>query len=559
MSIERAVEWGADSVPRIHDARTFREIPLLEQATILIEREGGLTECFVPAHLINHEEVPVKEEWAESLARQMRDRSEREGGSGQKTPIQLGWIAGESTFRIVDGFHRDAALVINGETMIFATVEHTDWDKLFDDRIVTAKDHAHVRFSRVVRWMKEVWEHTGLGDKISLEQALLLYRYESSGVKLGLTPEEAVVTKEWIARKEQRWELPAMTIHGYLQTAERVDPELVNSVREKKNSRILEAPTQQIIKTFSEHLPDDFELQNLVWLAGQPHNLNAPKFRALCDLVRGREYAQAQILLNSIDIASIKSSYGETKKKQTRRASDPRFKGATVLEAATTEIERVNERVQRSIDRNEEVDDQMLANLNSTLARVRVLQTALDGLAKIIAELKSKNTPTIELQSGDIRNKTRIAYQRHLKITDQNKGREPNKRSGTNSLKMNLPTFGKFYPEEWASLAPHHRFALVLDHSDIATGTFDAKGALYIKLLELADIITPSTRPKTSEELRELVRAQTMPLVECCPFEGRVITVDKETRRPVITPEGRKYLTDVVKNALLEVDDTKVS
>lgn len=555
MRVEAAAEINSIILSGVRDPHTFPTIPLLEQTVVLIERDGGLTECFVPTNLINHEEVPVKADWAESLARQMRARAAREGGTGQKTPIQLGWIAGESAFRIVDGFHRDAALVANKEPMVFSTVEHTDWNKLFDDRIITAKDHAHVRFSRVVRWMKEVWEHSGMSDELNLEQALLLYRYDSTGAKLDLTTREASAVKAWVAVKEQRWEIPAMTIHGYLQTAERVDPQLVNAVREKKNNRALEAPTQQIIKTFSEHLPDDFDLQNLVWEAGQPYNLTAPHFRALCDKVRGQDFTTAKTTIANIDVAGIEPAYGETKKKQTRRASDPRYKGATALDAATKEIERVNERVRRSIDRGEEVDAEMKTNLDGTLSRVQELQTALGSLVKNIAELKS-NKPLApqDTQPSNIRQITRKAYLLHQSDSAANVDRTPNRRNRTSVVKMDLPSFGKFYAEDWASLEPHHRFALVLEHPDITSGTFETKGEMYIKALELAHIVTKLNRPKTVDELRDLIRAQTNPLVEYCPFKGTVITVDRDLGRPVITPEGKKYLAEVVKNALIAID-----
>ncbi len=157
--------------------RAMATIPLLSLVERPVARDGGLVECFVPSHLIDHEEVPVHHEWAESLAAQMVERSIELGeGTGQKTPIQLGWIFGQDLFKIVDGFHRDKALVINQIPSIFSSVEHTTWDRLYDERISQAKDNAHVRFSRVVRWMQEVWQHSGLSDQMQLKQAIILYR-----------------------------------------------------------------------------------------------------------------------------------------------------------------------------------------------------------------------------------------------------------------------------------------------------------------------------------------------------------------------------------------------
>ena len=65
---------------------------ILSKVEIIGIREGGLVECFVPFTLIDNEEVPVKEEWAEQLAQQMGDIAETEGGTGQHMPVTLGYI-----------------------------------------------------------------------------------------------------------------------------------------------------------------------------------------------------------------------------------------------------------------------------------------------------------------------------------------------------------------------------------------------------------------------------------------------------------------------------------
>jgi hypothetical protein len=552
MSAEAERGTGSVIIPGIDVPHIFPEIPLLAQTEIKTTREGGLTECYVPTELIDHEEVPVKEEWAATLARSMALRAKQNGGSGQKTPIQLGWIDGESKFKIVDGFHRDASLVILGASQIYATVEHTDWDKLYDDRIITAKDHAHVRFSRVVKWMKEVWEYSGLSDRLTLEQAILQYRFKGTGSKLHLASDEVEAAKLWVAAKEQTWEIPAMTIHGYLQTAERVDRHLINATREKKRGDVLEAPTQRIIKTFSESLPDDFDLQNLVWQSAKEYNLGGPQVKALCDKVRGQDYKTARATIAELDIAHIEPAYAETKGRALRRASDPRFKGAAVLDAAKVEIERVTQRVQMSIDRNEEVDSDMVANLDLTLKRAQALQQGLGALVVNITELKAKNS--LIKTAAITRQSVHKAYARHQKETEQNTGREPRPRN--REITVELPDYGKFTKEDWSCLEDHHRFALALNHPDITTKKFTTMHALYDKVLQLASIIPVSKEQKSGQELADLIRPLTAQLVTHSPI-GNTIAMDRQNNRPVITKEGKKYLTEVVKNILLAVDDSK--
>lgn len=223
---------------------------------VISSREGGLVECWVPFDAIDDEEVAVKEDWVDSLSAQMERTAVQDGGgSGQQTPVSLGLIEGEPLLKIADGFHRTASLQRQGQKGLYATVKQTDWNELYDFRIFTAKDHAHVRFSRVVQWITEVWQHSGLADKLNVDQAVLLYRFDNDGSKLGLDPEDVQAAKEWVRRKEQQWDMAAMTIHNHLKVAINVDPKLVHSTREKRSGNKLDAPTQSILSVFSDYLP----------------------------------------------------------------------------------------------------------------------------------------------------------------------------------------------------------------------------------------------------------------------------------------------------------------
>lgn len=251
-------------IDEAQEAEIFRlrgDETILDQVEIVGTREGGLIDCMVPTELIDHEEVPVKEEWAQSLAEQMRQIADEEGGTGQLMPITLGMIEGEDRLKIVDGFHRDAALKMNGVDTVFATIKEMDWDTLYDYRIFTAKDHAHVRFSRVVQWIREVWSYSELSDQLSVEQAVILYRYGGDGSRLDLSPDEVSKAKEWVQRKEEQWGIKSMTIHSHLKIAESVDPRLVHSTREKVSGRELKAPTQNILKIFSVQIPGNYQFQ----------------------------------------------------------------------------------------------------------------------------------------------------------------------------------------------------------------------------------------------------------------------------------------------------------
>lgn len=370
---------------------------LSRRVEIIGERDGGLIDCWVPTELIDHEEVPVKEEWALSLALQMQEMSKAGGGTGQLSPILLGLIEGENTLKIADGFHRDAALELNDEPMRYATIKLTDWDGLYDVRIFTAKDHAHVRFSRVVQWIREIWQRTGQSDVMTVEQAVLLYQFDTDGSRLGLEPDAVAAAKAWIARKEEQWQMAAMTIHGHLKIAEHVDPQLVHSTREKRGGHALEAPTVAILKIFSNYLPNRFDLQNLVMDIAMQRNLRGPQVKALSlHVAPCRNLEEARITVGLIDLDSLQPEYHESTKRALRRAYDPRHKGGAVLNRASQDVANVIERVSLSLEREEEVTSGMRELLREALDRTQSLQADMGTLVVKLTDLIEQKNNSAE-------------------------------------------------------------------------------------------------------------------------------------------------------------------
>lgn len=378
-------------------------VNFLEQggARIIHTRESGHVDCYVPRELIDHEEVPVEEDWAKQLAVQMRYVAEREGGTGQQSAINFGLIPGEPLLKISDGFHRDAALAINQEREIIGTVKLTDWNSLYDQRIFDAKDHAHVRFSRVVQWIREVWEHSGLQDELTVEQAILLYRFQSDGSKLGLTSDVVENSNLWVANKEELWGMAAMTIHAHLKVAEHVDPRLVHSTRIKKRGGVLVAPTMSILKVFSDKLPDNFDLQNLVMDVAKERNLHTSEIRALAMHIQDAESLEAAVSrIASIDWANFSPAYEKTKTNDLRRGHDARHKGGAVLTKAVTEVTGVIDRTQQVLNKREEVTPIMAHNIAAAEWRVRELRRELGKLSGLLA--RARELSNTEQQEEDV-------------------------------------------------------------------------------------------------------------------------------------------------------------
>lgn len=391
MSIER-LRLVKDEVD-LGDARvqTILNSSLILNAEVTGTREGGIVDCWVPVDLIDREEVPVKKEWAESLAKEMREIAQEKGGTGQLSPVILGLIEGEDNLKIIDGFHRDAALKMNGEERVYSAVQLTDWDGLYDVRIFTAKDHAHVRFSRVVQWIREVWGHSGLSDKMTLEQAILLYRFDTPGSNLGLDGADVNTAKTWVARKEQQWDMAAMTIHAHLKVAETVDPKLVHSTREKKNGDILEAPTQAILKIFANLIPDNFELQNLVMDSAMANNLKGPQVKALCEIIKDQELNEASQELSVVDFDELQPSYGKTQQNLRRRAHDVRYKGKGVFARVDWEIQSTLRRAKQTVERKEDIEPGMVENVKEAIAHARALQAEIGKVALELGRLINKD------------------------------------------------------------------------------------------------------------------------------------------------------------------------
>lgn len=356
------------------------EVPLIKQCEVIGTREGGLVDCWVPTELIDHEEVPVNEEWARKLAEDMEDEATN-GGTGQQVPILLGYVEGEDRLKIIDGFHRDAALKINGQERVYCAVQSKDWDGLFDDRILTAKDHAHVRFSRVVKWIHEVWQYSGLDQKMGIKQAILLYKYQLEGKKLDLEPEDVKAARVWVARKEKQWGMKALTIYHHLKVAETVNPDLVYSAREKKRGDVLEAPTQQILTAFADLLPNNYELQNLVMETAKIHNLKTPQVKTLCSKVKRCTPEEAQEVIAEEKKKQFVPEYGDTKKRQLRQKFDIRHRGGRELDQAEWIVDNIARRWQYTVEKGEPIDDDMKENVSEAIDKIEALLRSLADLA----------------------------------------------------------------------------------------------------------------------------------------------------------------------------------
>lgn len=264
------------------DRRTSLETPLLSQVEFVTEREGGIIEAHVPIALIDQEEVAVDQAHVEQLAESMRSQSEGNNTTGQLTPVLLGDVSGRDRFVILDGFHRVPAVALNGNNKVYCTIK-TDCTPLdaIDIRIVAAKSHNRVKFSRIVEWVEDAWAETRWADIMDVSSAFTMSLLNSNGGRSGLGKDEIKEIKEWIAQRCKQWGVSHNYIDKYLRTAKSADPLLVKRARERKSGHTLEDITPEHLVRIGRLLAHQYDLQHVVADAAIQHTLTVAQTEAL--------------------------------------------------------------------------------------------------------------------------------------------------------------------------------------------------------------------------------------------------------------------------------------
>lgn len=264
---------------------------LLSKIEVRSEREGGLIDAMVPIDLIDRTEVAVDEEHVAELAASMHDEWSRGITNGQLSPILLGQIEGRSTFSLIDGFHRDAALKLLGNDTVFATIRpNTTEEEVGDLRILTANSHSSVSFARIVEWVNSSWSKSPWADKVSAAQAFSLANSKTAnGRRMGLTEEEAGEVREWALDKSKRWSLSTAVIWTNLSTADVADPALVKQVRGRTNGHTLEALTSLHLREIATAYPHQFEIQNALNKVILAQSLTVPETKQVLEAFKGAQ------------------------------------------------------------------------------------------------------------------------------------------------------------------------------------------------------------------------------------------------------------------------------
>jgi len=137
---------------------------------------------------------------------------------GQLAPV----IIREETREVIDGFHRIAAMKELGFNEVECVLTPCDDEGFWDFRIIQASLHKNVTFARAIDWMDKVFELSPWKERYKTAHIL----FESARDKKG--PQEL---QEWAGKKAKTWGLAVATIAEWLETKERLQPEMLDKAK----------------------------------------------------------------------------------------------------------------------------------------------------------------------------------------------------------------------------------------------------------------------------------------------------------------------------------------
>lgn len=200
-------------------------------------------------------------------------------------------MRGRTQLDPTDGLHRLKILRERREYFAFAAIKPnsspTDIVKL---RISATKDHPSVRFPRMVQFLDDGWNLTPWSKEgITLTQAFTLRfsRNKLVGRNLHLSPDDVTDIRSWVDESSVGSGLSATTAYGIFLTAQVADPELVMSVRERKNGDTLTALTGDHLAKIARPptLAHKYDLQNTLAEAIISESLTVVKTEQLVSAV----------------------------------------------------------------------------------------------------------------------------------------------------------------------------------------------------------------------------------------------------------------------------------
>lgn len=324
---------------------------------IIHYEEGRMIDALVPIELIDQSDVPVDMDHANDLAANMKNQMNDDNPTGQETPVGIAHIPGENIFHITDGFHRTRGKTEDGQEYILCRIKtNATWEEIIDSRILNATNHQPTKIPRLVTWMNQAWDMTkwGVGENaISVRSAFALAERNSSGIKLGLTPEEAAEVKELAKSKAEKWNLKIETVLSHLNTAEKIDPDLLNSSRKRGGKKEIDAIPPNHLTILGQEMPGEFEMQKAVVNFAISNNLSGWKIRVVAR--EAAKYEEVEEALKKINDPAWKAENLAQKpdKKPKRTKRNKKLSPGELPNIVVDEIDIANLALENTVLRGE--------------------------------------------------------------------------------------------------------------------------------------------------------------------------------------------------------------
>lgn len=208
-------------------------------------------------------DVPVDPLHARELADSIMSR-------GQLAPV----IIREETKEVIDGFHRIAAMKELGFNEVECVLTPCDDEGFWDFRIIQASLHKNVTFARAIDWMDKVFQLSPWTSRYK-NAHILFERAEAKSA-----PQEV---QEWAERKAKVWGLAVGTIRQWLETKEKLRPELLEEA--KKGGK---APFTDY-REIARNLPSRPELQEPLLRKTIQEDLTPTQIRTVAQALKRAE------------------------------------------------------------------------------------------------------------------------------------------------------------------------------------------------------------------------------------------------------------------------------
>jgi len=182
----------------------------------------------------------------------------------------------EETMALIDGFHRVAAMKELGFSEVESILTSCDDEAFWDLRIMSATLHKAVTFARSVDWIDEAFKTSQFSK--AYKNAFSLFQNAQRGV----APQEA---QEWVQSKVNKWGLPLGTLVHWLDSKERMAPDLLEEAKEGQRPSL--RPEHYI--EAAHGLPSRPELQRQVIAKAEQEDLGSTAVREIAKALRRAE------------------------------------------------------------------------------------------------------------------------------------------------------------------------------------------------------------------------------------------------------------------------------